>query len=175
MRRRSPWTSCGSLLLAAVLFPASLAWTVYSYRSVAVDCQRAAEAINCHAEERVVGYLVRSADVNDIRIVRGRVSQDNGPAGVIAETEAGALAPLTSGTLGDDQIRAIADRVHQWQFTEPDSAGLTFVQPPSLASAGLGAGIALLVALWGLVSLAGVARAFLRRRAPPAAPQRVSI
>jgi hypothetical protein len=173
--RRSPWASCGSLLLAAVLFPASLAWTVYSYRAVAVDCQRSADAVSCTAEERVLGYLARSAAVDDIRIVRGRTSQDNGPSGVIAETEAGALVPLTSSTLGDDQIRAIADRIHQWQFTEPDAARLAFVQPPSLASAGLGAGIALLVALWGLVSLLGFTRALLRRRAPPATPRQVSI
>jgi hypothetical protein len=173
-RRRSPWTSCGSLLLAAVLFPLSLGWLVYSYRAVAVDCQRVGERVRCSTVERIGSYAAWSGTVDDIRIVRGMTPNDNGPSGVVAETQAGDLVPLSSTTLGEDQIRAIADRLHQWLFVEQDSQRLTFVQPPSLASAGLGAGIALLAGLWGLGSLLGVVRGFMRRGAAPAG-QRVAI
>ena len=164
--RRSRGTGWGSLLLAAAVFPLSVGWLVYSYRAVAVDCQRAAEAVTCTAVERVGGWEAWSATVEDIRIARGMLNNNNGGRkGVIAETQAGALVPLTSNVLGEDQIRTIASRIHAWIFTEPDSDRLSFVQPPSLANAALGAGIALLAALWGAASAVGVAARLMRRSA----------
>jgi len=159
--RRGPWVS---LLLAAVLLPLTLGWLVYSFRSVEVACRRDGEAIRCSAIERVGSLEVWSAEVDDVRIARSMSGTGGGPQGVVVETQAGALVPLTSSVLGTDQHDAIAARVHQWIFVEREAEVLEFTQPPSLANAVLGGGIALLVLLWGLSALVGVTRAATRPR-----------
>jgi hypothetical protein len=173
VRRRSraaPWLS---LLLAALACPLSLGWTVYTFRAVDVACTRALDRVDCRVVERVGGVPVWSAAVEDIRIARGMTNNNSGPVGVIAETEAGALVPLTSSTLGEDQIRAIATRIHEWIFSAAPTERLEFTQPPSLPNAFIGAGIALVAALWALATLLGLVRA--RRRPARARGQQVTI
>lgn len=173
MRRRSraaPWLS---LLLAALACPLSLGWTVYTFRAVDVACARVSDRVDCGVAERVGGVQVWSAAAEDIRIARAMTNNRSGPVGVIAETEAGALVPLTSSTLGEDQIRAIATRIHQWIFSAADTERLEFTQPPSLPNALIGAGIALLAGLWALATLLGIVRA--RRRPARARGQALNI
>jgi len=165
--RRAPWAS---LLLAGLLLPLSLAWLVYSFRSVDVACRRDAGTARCRAVERVGGFELWSAEVTAVTRARSMSGTGGGPAGVVLETETGALVPLTSSVLGSDQQDAIAQRIHQWLFVERDAQTLAFVQAPSVGNAALGGAIALLVALWGLSALLGVLRA---RRAPrrPSSPR----
>ncbi len=157
--RRSHRSHGVPLLLAALLLPLSLGWVVYSFRAVDVACQRAAGPVTCRAVETVAGREVWSAEVEDVRLARAMPRSGGGPTGVIVETETGARAPLTSSVIGSDQQEAIANRIHQWLFVQRDEPTLAFRQPPSLANAALGGGIALLVALWGLSSLLGLRRA----------------
>ncbi len=161
--RRSGWVS---LLVAGLLLPVTLGWLVYSFRAVEVACQREAGPIRCSAVERIGSYVAWAAVVDDVRIARAMSGTNGGPQGVVVETEAGALVPLTSSVLGTDQHDAIAARIHQWIFVERDAERLAFTQPPSLANLALGGGIARLVALWGLSALVGILRAAARPRLP---------
>ncbi len=176
MRRSRKRGRVGSFLLAAVICLGSLAWLVYSFRWVDVACRRAEEAVACSLVERLGTYELWSAEADDVRIVRAMSGTSGGPAGVVAETQAGALVPLSSTVLGTDQHDAIAARIHQWIFVDRDEPALVFTQGPSLANAVMGGGIALLAALWGLTSLFGFLRSLAPPR-PPAAPrgQRLSI
>src|SRR5437762_12605517 len=109
-----------SLLAALLLIPVAIAVTAFLTRTVSVFCTRAAGPITCRESESVGACAAFSASAENVKIARDMSSPEGGSTGVFIETENGDDIRFTSTFLDDRQDAAIADRIHQFIFIQPD-------------------------------------------------------